>query len=119
MEGCHADGMWLDLGDLVRRESAYSDDPVFGPPTVKLFQSRHFVRAAGDDDLPRPVNGKILGLAELSHPSLAGDTQACLERARLVVQARVENTAVVSGLVVSDDAFLLEDGNPNPWESFG
>jgi hypothetical protein len=86
---------------------------------MKLLHGRHFVRAGGDDDLPRPVNGEILGLAELSHPSLAGDIQACLEGARLVVQARVENTTVVSGLVVSDDGFLLEDGNPHPRESFG
>ena len=49
--------------------------------------------------------------AKFGHQPNAAHGEGRLRRARSIRQARMENAAVVRGLVRRDDAFLLENGN--------
>ena len=58
---------------------------------------------------PQRSNGIAVLLAELVQLARALDAQPRLERARRVVDARVDDSAVVAGLVEADVVLLLED----------
>jgi len=55
--------------------------------------------------------------AELDHGRGSGNTEARLQRARLVVDARVDKAAVVAALVAGNAVFFLQDQKPQAWEA--
>ena len=71
-------------------------------------QPREFFSLGGDDHLAAEVEGHALGLAELLHRQLALAAVLGLERAGLVVDARVEDAGVVARLVGGDVRFFFE-----------
>src|SRR5438270_11457751 len=54
--------------------------------------------------------------AELHHRRRAFDTGASLHRARFVVNARMNDAAIVSALMRANLGFLLEHHHPHPWK---
>src|SRR5207302_1064142 len=51
------------------------------------------------------------------HLALTLDAQARLQRARSVVNARMQHAAVVARLVLADARFLVEHSQPQAWKS--
>src|SRR5262249_14794698 len=66
----------------------------------------------GDDDLAAADDLDPVLLAEVDHQVLAFDAELRLEGARLVVDAGVDDAAVVAGLVRAELRLLLEDDQP-------
>jgi hypothetical protein len=63
-----------------------------------------------DDQLPAALGRDAVALAERVHPPRALDTEAGLQRTRRVVDARVDDAAVVAALVNGGLPLALDDG---------
>ena len=102
----------LDLAQLVAVEHAQPLDTVRDRTAVQLLETLELRRVERDDQLPAGGERDLaLGGVALQHP-LPFDAEAGLERARLVVDPRVEDAGVVAGLVSARRGLLLEHGEP-------
>ena len=77
-------------------------------PLVNPFQCGQLAVVDRDDHLAADLVRDSLGRAKLFHRLLAGPAVDRLERARLVVDARVEHARVVAGLMMGQLGFLLQ-----------
>src|SRR2546425_4897640 len=76
------------------------------------LQAWQLVLAGGDDALAAAVDADAVGSAELHHQPRALDAEPRLGGAGLVVDAGVDDAAVVAGLVRGQRRLLLEDHEP-------
>jgi hypothetical protein len=93
-----ADAVRLELAEPLRAD-ALGRYAVRRRTTLELVEPPELIRARGDDDLPADLirHGGGLAKAEEELPSARGEP--CLQRARRVVDARVDDTAAPAGLV--------------------
>src|ERR1700688_2508161 len=66
----------------------------------------------GHDDLAADVVWNAVLAAEVNHGRGSGDAEAGLQGSGLVIDAGVNDAAVVSALVASDTVFFLEEQEP-------
>jgi hypothetical protein len=76
---------------------------------AQFFQARKFVWTSGDDDFAADFVRDVMFTTELDHGCRSGNAQARLERAGLVVNAGVDDTAVVAALVARYGVFFFEE----------
>ena len=100
--------MGLDLAQLRLGDAAQAGHGVGRAAALELVQARQLVRGQRDDQLAVGVRGDAARLAVGVQLARAGDAQARLERARLVVDAGVDDAAVVARLVEADDGLALQ-----------
>jgi hypothetical protein len=98
----------LDLAQLRPGEPAQAGHPVGGAAALELVEAGELLLVEGDDELAVAAGGDPADVAVLVQPAGAVDAQAGLERAGLVVDARVDDAAVVARLVEADDVLALE-----------
>ena len=65
-----------------------------------------------NDDFSAEVIGDIVLVTELEKRPSSGHTRLGLERARFVINSRVDDTAVVPRLVLGKLGLLLQEKNP-------
>src|SRR3974390_2210944 len=108
-QGADAVGVRFKFAELVALEQAQAGDSVGDSALMQFLKARDFVGSGGDDQLAALLVGNgVLG-AEALHGGASGDAVARLERAGAVVEAGVNDAAVVSGLVGGDAVFFLDD----------
>jgi hypothetical protein len=108
VEGAKAGSRGLELAQALGPDELASD-AVRLAPFEERFEARELGRVDGDDHFSARLERDRLPRAQLLHPALAAEAVRGLQRAGLVVDARVEDARVVAGLVLADAGFLLED----------
>lgn len=103
-----AGSMRFNGTNLFRTEKLKPFEPVCDPALKECMETREFLLFGGDYDLSALFKGDIVLRAEFDHPANALDGESSLCRARLIVEAAVKNTAVVSGLMTAGATFFLE-----------
>src|SRR3990172_4313010 len=105
----HASSVRLDLTKLLRRNRAKPGNSVLPPPLQKRLEPWSLLFGGRDDDFPRELEGNAILFAKAHHLRRPPDGNARLERAGLVVDARVEDSAIVPRLVEPDFGLFLQD----------
>ena len=112
VQGGDAPHVGLDVGQRVRAQAAQARHAVRAGPALELVQPPQLVRPDGDDDLARARQGDAVlgaeGLQELAAPA----AEPGLQRPRRVVDAGVDDAAVVPRLPGADRARALQDHDP-------
>lgn len=78
---------------------------------VEIFEANDFFFAGGDDEFAADIVGDVVFLAEGNHLANAGDGHAGFEGAGLIVEAAVEDSAIVAALVAADAGLFFKDGD--------
>ena len=111
VEGCEAADVGLDFEHFFALEEAEAGEAVGGAAFVEAVEAFEFGFVGGDDEFAADFVGDGVGLAEGDHFADAGDGEPGLEGAGLVVEAGVEDAAVVAGLVLAGAALFFEEGD--------
>ena len=98
----------LDLADLGRPDAAQPRHAVLGRAPLELVEARQVGVAHRHDELPARLRLDPIRGAVLVQPVGARPAQLRLQRARLVVDALVDDAAVVRGLVRAQRRLALE-----------
>src|SRR6185437_7188136 len=99
----------LDLADPLGPDDLEPGHPVRLGPRAQRVEPAELVVRHGDDELPAALERDRVTLAVRLELGLARTAQSGLERARRVVQAGVDDAAVVAGLVARRLGLLLDD----------
>ena len=110
--GGEASDIRFTVFDFSLVEPAEAFEAVGGATIEELSEAGDFVLGDGDDEFAADLMGNVVLFAELNHSPDAIDGELGFERARLIVEAGVEDAAVVAALVLADLGFLLDDGDP-------
>jgi len=86
---------------------------------AEVFEAGEFVRMGGDDDFATDLVGDVVFAAELYHGRGTGYAEAGFQRAGLVIDAGVDDAAVVSALVAGDAVFFFENEETEMGEAAG
>ncbi len=119
--GREAGGVRLETADLLRSDAAHALKAVGRSPPLQLVETRQLLGIGGDDQLAAALVGDSLLGAEAVERPCALDAEPRLEGARLVVEAGVDDAAVVAALVGGDAILPLPAPPPSgpgrraPW----
>lgn len=106
-------GYALDVGfvagDLFGAEGSDLLEAVGCGPILQRSESGEFAWVCGDDDFAADFVRNVVLLAKCEKLAVAVAAIEGFERAWLVVNARVDDAAVASGLVVGELGFLFEE----------
>src|ERR1041384_1921443 len=119
MNRAHAARVRLDLFYPLRADHLKAGNPIRGPAPVKLFEPRQLAVIRGDDDLAAKIIGDAVLIAELQEFAAARYASRRFQRTGLVVDAAVNNAAVVAGLVARQLGFFFEDDQSQAREALG
>ena len=111
MEAGDAPRVRLELLDSRGVDTSQARHAVGPAAPLELLEPRELSAIGGDDHLPAALAGDLVLLAVLVHLAGALHAQARLQRARRVIDARVDHARVVAGLVGSDLVLALEHAN--------
>ena len=111
VEGGEAADMGLDLEHGRAVEEADAGEAVGGGAGGELVEALFLLGGGGHDELAADLVGDAVLAAEVDHLADAGDGEAGLEGAGLVVEAGMEDAAVVGALVAAGAGFLFEEGD--------
>ena len=110
-EPLDARGVRLDLEDALTADVLEARHAVRQRPLAQGGESRQLAVIERHHELAAVVERDVVRLGEGFDIGLALAAESCLERAGRVVQAGVEDAAVVAGLVGRELSFLLDDGD--------
>ncbi len=99
----------LDLAKLITFEEAQALDAVGQAALMQGMQTWDFVGRGRHHQLAAFFKGNRVFQAEALHGGATSDAVARLERASAVVNAGVDHSAVVAGLVGGDAVFFLDN----------
>src|SRR5204862_4744430 len=100
----------LELADLLGAQAAQARHLVGAAAALELVEARELALVQGDDDLAAALDGDAALVAVVVQARGALDAQARLERARLVVDAGVDDPGVVPGLAAADLVGRIDHG---------
>ena len=104
--------MRLDLEDAFAADVLEARHAVRQRPLAQGGESWQLAVIERDHELAAVIERDVVRLGEGFDIGLALAAESCLERARRVVQAGMEDAAVVAGLVGRELSLLLDDGHP-------
>jgi len=107
VNGGDAGGVRFDFFDFVAIEFAQAFKAVGIAAFPQSFKTREFVRSGGDDDFPALFVGDLVLAAEGEHLLQTTDGELGFVRTRFVIEAGVEDAAVVAGLVLAKGLFFF------------
>jgi hypothetical protein len=93
VQGGDADGVWLELANLLRADSTQSRHSVLDPAALELVQAVELSLGGGDDELARALGADPPRLAVLVELGGALHAESCLHRSWAVVDPRVDHAA--------------------------
>ena len=102
----------LDLAEALRADQFQTRHAVRDAALVEILEARQFVLLGRDDHLADHVVGDAVLLAEVDQLLLAGHAEARFQRAGRVVDAGVQDAAVMAGLMLADLALFLQQHQP-------
>jgi len=112
MDGANARGVGLDLAQSGSIEHAQSWNAVGDTAPIEFFEAGEFGFFGGDDDLAADLVRNRVLTAESDHGLCARYGEASLHGAGLVIEAGVDDAAVMAGLMCGHRGFLIEYQNP-------
>ena len=83
--------------------------PLASPAPVQFFETRKFVRVSRNNYFPADFMGDFVFPTELDHGRRSTHAQTRLHRAGLVVDAGVNDAAVVAALMPGNAVFFFEE----------
>ena len=89
------------------------------PPLIEVRQPAKLGLIGGDYDLAAPLVLDTVLLAELDERADATHAELGFLRPRTVVNARVDHSAVVGGLMYGQLLLLFDYRDPAPWVPLG
>ena len=101
--------MRFDLGDLGRIDTTQARHFVLGGSLLQVVETAHLRLVDSHNQLPAFLKCDTTLSAVLTQQGAAPGAQLRLQRTRLVVDARMDHSRVVPGLVYRQPVFLLED----------
>jgi hypothetical protein len=104
----------LDLAQLGRAEAAQPRDAVRRRPALELVEPGQVLLAHRDHDLPARLGRDAVGVAVRVQRVRPLAAEPRLQRAGRVVDALVDDAAVVGGLVRAEPRLALEHEHPPP-----
>ena len=116
-EGEEAGGMGFDFANLFGGEEKEAVETVLLATGVEVVEAGEFGGVGGDDEFAADFVTDRVFLAEGEHLPDAVDGEAGFGGAGLVVEAGMEDSGVVAGLVATDGGFLFKDGDLCMWEA--
>jgi xanthine dehydrogenase YagT iron-sulfur-binding subunit len=96
------------LAELLRTDSANAIEPIGAAAPFELVESQDFARVDRHDDLAATLEGNAVLGAELLEETAPASAHHGLLRTGFVIEACVNDAAVVSGLVRCESRLLLE-----------
>ena len=110
-KGGEAGSVGLDLAELDGVEPLKTFEAVLLAADFEVTQALDFGLIDGNNDLPADFMGDGVLAAEIGHEPDSADGKACFQRARLVVESTVEDTAVVRALVAAGTILFFKNAN--------
>ncbi len=110
MDPGHPANVRLDIGHTLGPDAGDPGHAVRLRSSGDLFQAWQLALVGGHDELAATLNRNAVPGAEGLHERLALAAQQRLPGPGRVVEAGVDHTAVVAGLMARQLGFLLEDG---------
>ncbi len=110
-EGGEAGGMGFDLADLGGVEPLEAFEAVLLAADFEVTQALDFGFCGGDNDLAADLMGDGVLATEFGHEPDSADGEAGFQRTGLVVEAAVEDAAVVRALVAAGAILFFKDAN--------
>ena len=104
----------LELGDLLGAQAPQARHRVGAAAALELVQARELALVQRDDDLAAALDGDAALLAVGVQARGALDAQPRLQRARLVVDAGVDDAGVVAGLAGAHLVGGVDHGHAQP-----
>src|SRR6266851_191917 len=109
MQRRDAAALRLDLSNLRCADPAQARHTIGLRSRLKVGQPWQLVPGDGHDQFPAALKRDRVLLAEFVHQLGALDAELSLERARRIVDARVDDAGIVAGLVLGYRAGLVDD----------
>src|SRR5262249_59891116 len=110
----HRAAVRLVFRHLGARDGPETVEAIGSATLVDGLQPRQLALVGRHDDLAAPLPPDAMGVAELLHEPPALDAEAGPQRARPVVGARMDDAAVVPGLMGADPRLLVDDDETRP-----
>jgi hypothetical protein len=107
-------GVWFQFLEPVPVDP-FATDLVRLAAFINAFESREFLFLGCDDDLAAKLEGDSLFGAKRLHGDFPFSAIDSLKGAGAVVNARMQNSGIVAGLMVSDVGFFLQDCDLEVW----
>ena len=101
----------FDVSQAVAVDQGDVRDPVGEGTVVDRVEALHFDVVGGDDDLAAFVKGDVVFGGEVGQEGNASATECGFEAAGFVVEAGVDDSGVMTGLVGGRVVFLFEEGD--------
>ena len=114
-QGCEAGGVGFDFSELGGAEPLEAFEAVLLAACFQFAEAGDFGFVGGDDDLPADVVGDGVLAAEFGHEPDSTDCELGLQRTGLVIEAAVEDAAVVRALVAAGSVFFFKDADRRAW----
>src|SRR3989441_10199446 len=99
---------FMQLLGIDHREARHT---VGSPAAHQFLKAGQFGFNGGGHNLSADLEGNIVLAAELDHGRRTSNAVLRLQRARLVIDAGVDDATVMAGLVSNGGTFLFENGN--------
>jgi hypothetical protein len=103
------------LPQPLRADQLQAGNAVGGAAAMQLLESWQLVLGRRDDDLAAALVRDAAFVAVRRQRRRALHAQACLQRSGGVVDARMDDAAVATGLMPRDLRLLVEHDEPQPW----
>ena len=97
--------MWFELADLFRRQPAQPSKAIGQASAMKFLEPGDLRLGGGDDNLSATLVGDAVILAKPIHGVAAFGAKSGFEGARFVIQAGMNDAAVMARLVCADAVF--------------
>jgi len=107
VNGGDAGGVRFDFFDFVAIEFAQAFKAVGIAAFPETFESGQFVGSGGDDDFAALLVGDLVLAAESEHLLQTANGELGFVRTGFVIEAGVEDAAVVAGLVLAEGLFFF------------
>jgi hypothetical protein len=116
VEPANARAVWLDFEKLRAVQKLECFEAIRNSALEKNRQCLGFTLVRRDNHFPADFVGKIMLTAESHHRGGSFNAEPCLQRARFVVNARVNDSAIVSALVSGDASFFFKHRQAQAWK---
>ena len=112
---CEAGGVGFDFSELGGIEPLNAFEAVLLAARFQFAEAGDFGFVGGDDDLPADFMGDSMLAAEFGHEPNPVHGESGLQRTGLVIEAAVEDAAVVRALVAAGSVFFFKDADRRAW----
>ena len=117
MQTAHPGAVRFHFAQFFRLHESESRNAVCNAALMQLFDSCNLGLRSGEDNFSADLAGDSMLFTKGNHGRRAFDAHARLERSRFVIDPRMDDTAIMSGLVLGQLALLLQHHQAELWQT--